>query len=184
VARFEERHRRAAVAGLDHILRPASIAVIGASQRRGSVGGEVLRNIVGNGYAGSVHAVHSRAASVAGVAAVARASDLPHGIDLAIIAVPASAVVATARQCAAVGVKSLVVISAGFAEEGRAGRRRQDRLLQVCRSAGIRLVGPNCLGVVNTDPAIRLDATFANARGLPNDSRYSVMTRVRGSSAQ
>ncbi|WP_205697070.1 bifunctional GNAT family N-acetyltransferase/acetate--CoA ligase family protein [Conexibacter sp. SYSU D00693] len=166
-ARFERRHRRAAVAGLDHVLRPSAIAVVGASERRGSVGGEVLRNLLGVGFTGALHAVHPRASRVAGVPAVARATDLPADVDLAVVAVPADGVRAVAEDCAAAGVRALVVLSAGFGEAGLVGRRRQDELLAVCRSAGMRLVGPNCLGVVNTDPDVRLDATFAPQRVPP-----------------
>lgn len=162
--RFEQRHLHAAVAGLNHVLRPASIAVIGASDRRGSVGGELLRNVLGGGFGGVVHAVHPRAGRVAGLDAVPSATDLPRDIDLAVVAVPAPSVVRVAKDCAVAGVRSLLVLSAGFAETDRAGRRRQDRLLEVCRGAGMRLVGPNCLGVVNTDPDVRLNATFAPQR--------------------
>jgi acyl-CoA synthetase (NDP forming)/GNAT superfamily N-acetyltransferase len=162
--RFAERHRRAALAGLDHVLRPASVAVIGASERRGSPGGELLRNVLAGGYRGRLHVVHPRAATIAGVPAVRRARDLPAGIDLGVIAVPAASVVRAARDCAAAGVRALVVVSAGFGEAGSAGRRRQERLLDVCREAGMRLVGPNCLGVVNTAPAVALNATFAPQR--------------------
>ncbi len=161
VRRFEQRHRSAAVAGLDHVLRPTSIVVVGASERRGSVGGELLRNVVDGGFAGAVHVVHPRAHTVAGVAAVRSVSDLPPGIDLAVVAVPAASVLAVAQDCATAGVRGLLVITAGFAEGGSEGRGLQEQVLDVCRSAGMRLVGPNCLGVVNTDPAARLDATFA-----------------------
>ena len=161
VRRFEQRRRSAAVAGLDHILRPASIVVIGASERRGSVGGELLRNVLDGGFGGTVHVVHPRADRVVGIDAVHSAHDLPRGIDLAVVAVPAGSVVDVARDCAAAGVRGLLVLSAGFEESGAAGRRRRDRLLRVCRETGMRLVGPNCLGVVNTDPAVRLNATFA-----------------------
>jgi len=159
--RFAARHRAAAVAGLEHILRPASIAVIGAGERRGSVGGELLRNLLAGGYRGELHAVHRGAGAVAGVPAVGRAEDLPAGVDLAVIAVPAADVQRVAHGCAAAGVRSLVVISAGFGEAGGVGRRRQGRLLALCREAGMRLVGPNCLGVVNTDPVVAMNATFA-----------------------
>ncbi|QEC49810.1 GNAT family N-acetyltransferase [Baekduia soli] len=161
---FEQRHRRAAVAGLDHVLRPASLAVVGASERRGSVGGEILRNLLAGGFTGALHVVHPHAEEVSGIPAVATAAELPPGVELAVVAVPAAAVVGVATQCARAGVRALVVTSAGFGESGRDGRRRQARLLDVCRAAGMRLVGPNCLGVVNTDPAVALNATFAPQR--------------------
>ena len=95
------------------------------------------------------------------VRAYASVTDIPGPVDLAIIVVPAAHVVGAARECAAKGVLGLVVISAGFSETGPEGIARQRELLTVCRDAGMRLVGPNCMGVINTDPAVRLNATFA-----------------------
>jgi acetate---CoA ligase (ADP-forming) len=164
VARFGERHRRAAVAGLDHVLRPASVAVIGASRRRGTVGGELLHNILDGGYRGAVHVVHPHAERLGPLTPVRSVAQLPPGVDLAVVAVPSAAVLRVARACASAGVRSLVVLSAGFGEAGAAGRRRQEALARICRGAGMRLVGPNCLGVVATDPAVRLNATFAPQR--------------------
>ena len=93
--------------------------------------------------------------------------DVPGSVDLAVVAVPAPAVVEVARQCATKGVRAIVVISAGFAETGPEGAERQRELLAVCRAAGMRLVGPNCLGIVNTHPAVCLDATFGPIVPLP-----------------
>ncbi|HEU4976169.1 MAG TPA: GNAT family N-acetyltransferase [Baekduia sp.] len=160
-ARFEARRRLAAVAGIDHVLRPQSIAVIGASDRRGSVGGELLRKVLAGGFTGDVHTVRPAGGEVAGLRALTSPAELPAAVDLAVVTAPADAVLGIAEACAEAGVRALVVVSAGFGESGPAGQRRQDRLRDVCRAAGMRLVGPNCLGVVNTDPAIRLDATFA-----------------------
>ena len=164
VARFGERHRLAAVAGLDHVLRPASIAVIGASRRRGTIGGELLHNILDGGFGGTIHVVHPHAERLGPLTPVRSVGRLPRGVDLAVVAVNAAAVLRIARACASRGVRSLVVLSAGFAEAGAAGRRRQESLTRICHGAGMRLVGPNCLGVVDTDPAVRLNATFAPQR--------------------
>ncbi|HEX5922850.1 MAG TPA: GNAT family N-acetyltransferase, partial [Baekduia sp.] len=166
-ARVADRHRRATIAGLRHVLHPESVALIGASTRDGSVGATLLDNILAGGYRGALHLVHPRATTVHGIATVPAVRGLPDGVDLAIVAVPAPAAVAVARQCAEVGVHALLVISAGFGEAGAAGRRRQDELLGICRRAGMRLVGPNCLGVVVTDPEVRLNATFAAQRVSP-----------------
>ena len=157
--RFEERERVAARAAAAHVLCPASIAVVGASRRRGTVGGELLHNLLAGGYGGEVYAVNPRAGEVQGLPAFASVADLPEPVELAVIAVPAPAVVDVAKACAARGVRALVVLSAGFAELGEPGARRQRELLAVCRSAGMRVLGPNCLGVLNTD--IGLNATFA-----------------------
>jgi acetyl coenzyme A synthetase (ADP forming)-like protein len=159
--RFRARDREAAVAAVRHVLEPASVAVVGASGRTGSVGGAVLRNLLAAGFTGTVHPVNPHVRRVAGCRAYASVADVPGIVDLAVIAVPAPAVLTVARACAAKGVRALVVLSAGFGEGGGAGRARQDELLAICRGAGMRLVGPNCLGVLNTDPAVRLDATFA-----------------------
>ncbi|MEA2148408.1 MAG: hypothetical protein QOD69_238, partial [Solirubrobacteraceae bacterium] len=159
--RFAERDRVAAVAAVRHVLEPASVAVVGASGRTGSVGGAVLRNLLDAGFAGPVHAVNRHGGTVARRPAHASLADVPGPVELAVIAVAAPAVLGVARDCSAHGVRALVVLSAGFGEGGAEGRARQDELLRICRDGGMRLVGPNCLGVLNTDPAVRLDATFA-----------------------
>ncbi|MFP5362990.1 MAG: GNAT family N-acetyltransferase [Thermoleophilia bacterium] len=159
--RFEERDRTAAVAAVRHVLEPASIAVVGASSRTASVGGAVLRNVLDAGFTGPVYVVNRRARRVAGLPAHGSVAELPGPVDLAVIAVAAPAVLDVARDCAAHGVRALVVLSAGFGETGAQGRERQEQLLRICRDGGMRLVGPNCLGVLNTDPAVRLNATFA-----------------------
>jgi acyl-CoA synthetase (NDP forming)/GNAT superfamily N-acetyltransferase len=159
--RFEERDAIAAIAAVRHVLEPASIAVIGASHDPQSVGGAVLRNLIAAEFAGAVHPVNPHAKRIAGLAAFASIGDVPGAVELAVIAVPAAAVLAVARECAAHGVRALVVLTAGFAEAGTQGQARQAELLGICRAGGMRLVGPNCLGVLNTDPAVRLDATFA-----------------------
>ena len=129
------------MAGLEHVLRPESVVVVGGSRRRGTVGGELLHNIVAGGFTGALHVVHPRARSLEGVPAVPSAAELPPGVDLAVIAVAAPAVPGVVRECLAVGVRAVVVISAGFAEEGARGRRRQDAVRDLCREAGVRLVG-------------------------------------------
>jgi acetyl coenzyme A synthetase (ADP forming)-like protein len=158
--RFEERERLAATAAVRSFLAPESVAVVGASRRPGTVGHETLRNLLSAGFTGPVYAVNANADSVESLPAFHSISDVPSSVDLAVIAVPAAAVVQTARECAAKGVRAIVVLSAGFAEVGPEGAARQRELLDVCRAAGMRLVGPNCLGVLNTDPEVRLNATF------------------------
>jgi acyl-CoA synthetase (NDP forming)/RimJ/RimL family protein N-acetyltransferase len=163
-ARYDERDAVAAAAAVEAVLKPRGLAVIGASERAGSVGGAVLSNVLAAGFTGTVHAVHPCAVSVHGVAAHRRITDISPPVDLAVIATPAAAVAGAARDCVVKGVRAIVVISAGFAEAGPAGEVRQRELLEICRAGGMRLVGPNCLGVLNTDPAIALNATFAPAR--------------------
>jgi acetate---CoA ligase (ADP-forming) len=157
-ARFEDRERVAAEAAVAHVLRPASVALIGVSRRPGSVGAAVLGNLLAAGYDGPLCVVHPQA-RFDGVETYRSLADVPWPVDLAVVAVPAAGVVDVARACGAAGVRGLVVLSAGFAEIGREGARRQAELLAVCRASGMRLVGPNCLGVLNT--AVSLNASFA-----------------------
>jgi len=159
VAAFEDRDRVAAIAGVGHVLRPASVAVIGASRRDGTVGAALLANLRGAGFTGALHVVHPSGAGFPGLPVWRTIADVPGPVDLAVIAVGAAAVPGIARECGAAGVRSLVVISGGFAEVGASGAALQASLLAACRDAGMRLVGPNCLGVLNT--AIGLNATFA-----------------------
>ncbi len=158
--RYDERDAVAAAAAVARVLRPNAVAVVGASARAGSVGGALLRNVLAGGFTGEVHAVSTRGGTLEGITAHRSVRDVPGELDLAVIAVPAAAVLGVARDCAAKGVRALVVVSAGFGETGAEGRERQRELLSVCRAGGMRLVGPNCLGVMNTDPAVGLNATF------------------------
>jgi len=165
VARFEDRDRVAAVAAVTHVLKPASIAIIGASRRPDTVGAAVLENLIASGYRGALHVVHPVADTVGGVATVRSIAAVPGPVDVAVIAVPAAAVAQVARECGAAGVHALLVLSDGFAEVGGAGVARQAELLETCRASGMRLVGPNCLGVLDTRAGF--NATFAPQPSLP-----------------
>ncbi len=162
-ALFEQRERVAMANALLPFFRPRGVAVIGASRERGTIGGEIFHNLLAYGFNGPVYPVNPRAAVVQSVPAYASVEDIPGPVDLAVIAVPAAAVNAVAEACGRKGVRALVVISAGFAETGEEGRVRQAELLRICRAHGMRLVGPNCMGIINTDPSVRLNATFATA---------------------
>jgi len=161
LARFEDRDRVAAAAAVNRFVEPRSVAVIGASRERETVGGQIFHNLLDGGFEGAAYPVNREAEVVQSVQAFGSVSEVPGPIDLAVIAVPAVAVNGVARECAEQGVPAVVVISAGFAEVGPEGAERQRQLLDICREAGMRLVGPNCLGVVNTAPDVRLNATFA-----------------------
>jgi acetyl coenzyme A synthetase (ADP forming)-like protein len=167
VARFEERERTAAVAAVRSFLEPRSVAVIGASRRRGTIGGEIVHNLLVGGFRGAVYAVNDKAEVVQSLPAYRSVVNIPGRVELAVVAVPAEGVVDVARECAAAGVRALLVVSSGFAETGFEGAARQRELLEVCRDAGIRIVGPNCLGVLNTSPGVRLNATFAPLAAVP-----------------
>jgi acetyl coenzyme A synthetase (ADP forming)-like protein len=146
---------------LDAVLKPRSVAVIGASRDRGSISGEVFHNLVSQGFPGPVYPVNRSAAVVQSVAAYPSIRDVPGEVDLAVVTVPRDGVLAVARECAEKGVRGLVVLTAGFAETRNRGREIQEELTAIVRGAGMRMVGPNCLGLLNTDPAMNLNATFA-----------------------
>ncbi|HSO98051.1 MAG TPA: GNAT family N-acetyltransferase, partial [Solirubrobacteraceae bacterium] len=177
-ARFEERERIGAVAAVRNFLEPRSVAVIGASRRRGTVGGEILHNLLSSQFSGAVYAVNEQAEVVQSLPAYGSVGAIGSPVELAVVVVPAAEVVAVARECAGAGVGALLVISAGFAETGAAGTRRQDELVAVCRDSGMRLVGPNCLGVLNTAPEVSLNATFAPHRATPG--RVGFMSQSGG----
>ncbi|MHB1568258.1 MAG: bifunctional acetate--CoA ligase family protein/GNAT family N-acetyltransferase [Solirubrobacteraceae bacterium] len=165
--RFDERESTAAVAAVRNFLEPTSVAVIGASRRRGTVGGEVLHNLLASQFAGPVYAVNPHADVVHSLPAYHSVTEIPGRIDLGVVVVPAADVVAVARECAAARVPALLVISSGFGEAGEEGTQRQRELVEVCRAAGMRLIGPNCMGVLNTAPDVSLNATFAPHPALP-----------------
>ena len=159
--RFDQRERVAATAAVGYFLHPQSVAVIGASRRRMTVGAEILVNIIRAGFTGPVFPVNPHGGTVQGLAVHTSIGHVAEPVDLAVVAVPATVVNDVARQCGAAGVRALLVVSAGFAEAGPHGADRQHELLAICRDAGMRLIGPNCLGLLNTAEDVRLDATFA-----------------------
>jgi acetyl coenzyme A synthetase (ADP forming)-like protein len=161
VTRFEAREDTAAVAALRLFLHPRAVAVIGASRRRGTIGGELFHNLLDSGFTGPVYPVNPVAEVVQSVRAYASVGDLPEPVDVAVVAVPAALAADVARACGEKGVRGLVVISAGFAEAGDEGRDRQLELVRICHESGMRLIGPNCMGIVNTDPDVNLNATFS-----------------------
>jgi len=158
-----ERDHRAAVASLRAILAPTTLAVVGASRRPGSVGHGVLANVLAGDFAGVVTPVSRSGGVVRSVRVIESLSALEECPELVIIAVPADGVLAVAAEAAEKGARALVVLSEGFSETGQEGRVREEELLELVRSAGMRLVGPNSLGVINTDPAVSLNATVAGA---------------------
>ena len=161
VARAEFRDRVATVASLRPFFQPACLAVVGASRSPTNIGTRVLNAIARAGFRGPVYPVNSRAAVVGSLTAYPSVKELPEVPDLVVVAVPAAAVGNVIDDCASRGVRAVIVISAGFAEVGGEGQRRQQQLVEKIRGHGMRMVGPNCLGLLNTDPAVRLNASFA-----------------------
>ena len=167
LAAADERERRAEVASIRRLLWPEAIAVIGAGRRPGTIGHELFRNLLLGGFAGAVYPVNPSADAVAGVHAYAHVSDVPQSVDVAVVVVPGSAVLEAVEACGAAGVGGLVVISAGFAETDAAGGASQTELVKAVRRHGMRLVGPNCMGVVNTAQGVQMNATFAPVQPPP-----------------
>ena len=163
---MREREQRAEARSIGRLLHPTSVAVVGASNDPSKIGNAVFHNLLRMNFDGPLYPVNPDARHVGGVRAYASVLDVPDDIDLVVIAVPAVSVAAVVDECAQRGVQGLVVISGGFGERGSgderdAGRAAQRELIDAARNHGIRVVGPNCLGIVNTDPAVQLNASLA-----------------------
>jgi acyl-CoA synthetase (NDP forming)/GNAT superfamily N-acetyltransferase len=163
----ERREAFADYRSLARILAPHSVVVIGASRRAAAIGHRLVDSLVDGGFTGDLYAVNRSGEAIRDVQTLTRIADLPVAPDLAIIAVPAAEVPAVIADCAALGVRGAVIVSDGFAELGDDGKAAQRTILTTARTAGMRLIGPNCLGVVNADPEIKLNATFADLAPLP-----------------
>ena len=147
------REHRAEAASIERFFNPRSVAVIGASRRQDTIGQALVRNLVHRRlHRPGVRREPDGRRRCPGMPAYTTVGDIPDEVDVAIVAVPAEAVQDVVLDCAAKGVHGLVVISSGFAETGEEGRQRQRRLVGLSRSYGLRLIGPNCLGIINTDP--------------------------------
>jgi acetyltransferase len=148
---------------LDAIFKPKTIAVIGASTRRGTLGYKLMHNLITFGFEGIIYPVNQKSSHVHSIKSYKSVLDIPESVDLAIILVPKEYVLAVADECGKKGVKGIIVISAGFREIGGEGVRREEQLVQKIKEYGMRMIGPNCMGVFNTIPEVRINATFAPA---------------------
>ena len=155
------REHRAEAASIQRFFDARSVAIIGASRRQDTVGQTLVHNLVLGDYTGRVYVVNPAAEAVSGMPAYKSVADIPDQVDIAIVAVPADAVQDVVLDCAAKGVHGLIVISSGFAETGEEGRVRQRRLVGLARSYGLRLIGPNCLGIINTSSEVSLNASLS-----------------------
>jgi acetyl coenzyme A synthetase (ADP forming)-like protein len=160
-ARFEAREQVAAMNAVRGMLAPRSVAVVGAGRKRGTIGGEVFHNLMDGGFNGPVYPVNPSADVVQSVHAYKSILDIPGPVDMAVIVVPPRLVMQAAHECATKGVHGMVVITAGFAETGPAGRELQKELMGIARENGMRVIGPNCMGVINTHDDVRMNATFS-----------------------
>jgi acetyl coenzyme A synthetase (ADP forming)-like protein len=150
-----------AARGLDAVLRPRSVAVVGASRREGSIGRAVLRNLIEFGFQGPVYPVHASSDHVLSIRAWPSVEAIPGPVDLAVVVVPRSQVLEVAQACVRKGVRGLVVITAGYREIGPEGAAEEAKITQLLRQHGIRMIGPNCMGILNTDPRVALNASFS-----------------------
>jgi acyl-CoA synthetase (NDP forming)/GNAT superfamily N-acetyltransferase len=156
-----EREQRSESRSIARLLTPSSVAVVGASNDEGKLGNALLRHLLEYGFAGPVYPVNPGARHVRGVPAYADIESIPDDLDLAVIAVPAGEVAGVLEACRRKRVRGLVVVSGGFGETGPEGRAAERQLVAAARASGMRVVGPNCLGIVNTDPEVKLNASLA-----------------------
>lgn len=154
------------ISKLDAIFKPASVAVVGASTKPGTAGNDVVLNLVKDKFTGKIYPVNPKAEEIHGVKVYKTIGDIPDEVDLAVLLVPAKVVNSVVAECRAKGVKGLVIISAGFKEIGSEGLEREKQLVKLVQDANIPLIGPNCLGVINANPAYNLNATFAPIMSL------------------
>ena len=160
---------------LDPIFRPKSVAVIGASNREGSVGNAIFKNILMGGYCGTLYPVNPKAPSINGVHAYTSVTEIPGEVDLALIIVPAPTVCDVLEECGKKGVRGVVIVTAGFKEIGPEGAALEKRAVEIARQYNMPLVGPNCLGVINTDPDIMLNASFG--RQMPKRGNLAFISQ-------
>ncbi len=176
---MEAREHRAEARSVERLLAPASVAVVGGSDEAGSVGLALVEHLVGGGFTGPAAVVNPRLSgegtSVLGLASYPTVASIPFDVDLAVVAVPAEQVLSAVQDCAVAEVKGLVVVTSGFGETGEEGRRRQVELVATARAAGMRVIGPNCLGILNTDPAVSLNASLAP--GMPTRARIGFFSQ-------
>ena len=169
------REHRAEAASVQQLLQPRSVAIIGAGRSEQSLGHVVLRHVLDGGFTGDVHVVNRQAETVAGLPSYARVDQVPGPVDLAVVAVPAEEVEQVVADCAAKGVRGLVVMSVGFAETGPEGAERQRRLVALARGSGMRVLGPASFGVIATDPAVSLNASLTPV--MPPQGRVGLFSQ-------
>jgi acetyl coenzyme A synthetase (ADP forming)-like protein len=156
----QRREGHAAAQSVQAFLNPRSVAVIGASRQTGSIGAALVANLKQCGFTGTIYPVNPKAGEIDGLKAYPGIAAIGQPVDMALISVPAAMVEQAVRDCANAGVRSVVIISSGFGEVSPAGREIEKRMRELVRASGMRMVGPNCMGILNTDPAISLNATF------------------------
>ena len=167
-------------ADLTPFFEPRVVAVIGASRKRNKIGSEILHNLLATNFAGSIVPVHPAASEIFGLKTYPRVTDIPGAVDLAIVVVAAALVETVVDDCVAKGVKAICIISAGFGECGEEGRVIEQRIVATACAAGCRIVGPNCMGLLNTDPQVSLNATFSPFFPSPGNVAMSTQSGALG----
>jgi acetate---CoA ligase (ADP-forming) len=165
---------------LDALFRPRSIAVIGAGRTPNTIGHEIVRNLVTAGFTGPVYPVNPNAGVVRSMHCYSDVASIPGDVDLAILVVPAKFVASAARDCGKNGVRGLVCITAGFAEVGDEGVERQQELMEICETYGMRLIGPNCMGILNSADEFKMNASFANSKLKPGEAAFMSQSGALG----
>ena len=168
----DERASQATLHSLEHILKPHSVAVIGASNRTGTIGQLVFQSMIQSGFNGIVYPINANNDAVMSVKAYRSILNTPGDVDLAIIAVPASQVLGVVDECGQKKVKGIIVISDGFREKGEQGAALEREMVDMAFGYGMRIVGPNCMGIINTDPQVKLNATFALTNPAPGNISF------------
>jgi acetate---CoA ligase (ADP-forming) len=180
IRKEEEEERLATIESLKAILYPKSIAVIGASRYPGTIGYALVRSLIESGYVGAVYPVNPNIEVVSSIKTYPSVLAIPGEVEMAVIAVPAQVVLKVAEECGQKGVKGLIVISDGFKEAGPEGAVRERELREIALGYGMRIVGPNCMGVINTDPAINMNATFSPAVNQPGNVSFLSQSGAMG----
>ena len=180
VASEDRRNALATVASIRPVLEPRAVAVVGASRDAGSIGRRVFEALRASGYPGPIYPINPNATDLDGTRCYASVCEAPTGIDLAIVTVPRHAVLSVADDCAAAGVKGLLVITAGFAEVGDDGRALQQQLVEKVRQHGMRMIGPNCMGLMNARRNMRLNASFSPIMPSPGHVALSSQSGALG----
>lgn len=165
---------------LDSIMRPKAIAIIGASSRQGTIGNEIMSKLTEYGFTGNLYPINPKAEEIYGVKVYKSIFDVPEKVDLAVIAVGRDQVIPVIDQCAEKDIKGIVVISAGFKETGNEGAELEKEVLKKVKQYGMRMVGPNCLGVINTEDGIKMDASFADALPLAGKTAFTSQSGALG----
>ena len=164
--------------GLDAIFSPESVAIIGASNTPGKVGHDIFANILHGGFRGTLYPVNPKAKSILSVKTFSTVNAIPDGVDLAIVILPPRACLSAVEESIEKGVKGIVIVSAGFREVGGEGLEIENQIVSRCKQAKVRLVGPNCLGVINPVPDVSLNASFS--KRMPACGQHFVHFPERG----